>query len=179
MEDVDIEKEFYAHLGLLSIQFARMEQMLRFVCSGLIGGDQFIAQTLINKNTLDTNLKLARKLNMFRRIDEQFFKDTLNEIDTIRRDRNRFIHGIWLEPYKTKGLIQITCREFDIVQNKDSKSEDISFYDRTDFIYSLEDIQMKILTVKEIFVKLSLFNDFIKKMPFYDSGAPINTEEED
>ncbi|MDF2449446.1 MAG: hypothetical protein K0R26_1950 [Bacteroidota bacterium] len=91
----EIETKFYAHLGLLSNQFARMEQMIMLMCSGLMGGNQYSSRLVMEKNILTKNLKLLSTLSKENKFEEAEIASLIKEIHLLKADRNRFIHSVW------------------------------------------------------------------------------------
>lgn len=108
----DHEKEFYAHLGLLSIQFSKMEYKLAVIVGELIGTkyDQ-ISVTITDQNNLHQNMGLLKKFSDIRDIKEEELDNLYKKVDSIRANRNLFIHGIWGEPFETENEIKIVCEE--------------------------------------------------------------------
>ena len=75
------EKEFYAYLGLLSVQFAKMEHKLTVILCQLLGNeDNLINLIVIENNTLEKNLDLLKKINKIRHIYPQIITELNEEI---------------------------------------------------------------------------------------------------
>jgi hypothetical protein len=160
----EIEKEFYAHLGLLSIQFARMEQMLHLIAAGLLGADKFVSKTVIQNNNLTVNLNLVKKLNEFREIDINKMHLMIKQIEAIKDQRNLFIHAVWFEPYEQNGGIQITCSDMKVISTKTMYGK--GWVDQTHYTFDLDDIKIKIEKLKEIQEIEKALLEQIKKLTF-------------
>jgi len=53
----EFEKEFYAHLGLLSVKFAKLEFNISAILGKLINSDEdLIVITLVENNSLNQNI---------------------------------------------------------------------------------------------------------------------------
>ncbi len=108
----DFEKEFYSHLGLLSVNFAKMESNLSVILAKLLGSDEeLISEILIERNTLQQNIDLLKKINKIRGYEQSTISNLLEQISRIKSDRNLFIHGIWGFPFVENNDIMITCDE--------------------------------------------------------------------
>lgn len=108
----EFEKDFYAHLGLLSVKFAKVEYNLSVILGKLIGTDEdLIAVSLIEKNTLSQNIELLKKINRIRNYQESIINNLIEKIGEIKNERNLFIHGIWGSPFELENDISIICDE--------------------------------------------------------------------
>lgn len=152
----EMNKEFYAHIGQLSIQFAKMEYKLSTIISKLISQeDELITLTLIEDNTLHKNLILLADLNRIRDVYAETIFKLIKEIEDIKKARNLFIHGIWDEPHQTEGgIAMITCEERRLkrIVEKDKKGKVTSIhwsYSRHNF-YELNDFKKYIKTINRI-----------------------------
>ncbi|HEX8517888.1 MAG TPA: hypothetical protein VF868_16945 [Bacteroidia bacterium] len=164
----EIEKEFYAHLGLLSIQSARMEQMLHLIAAGLMAGDQFISRTVIQNNNLNSNLDLIKKLNQFRHgdINNIQVNTVLTKIRAVQGQRNLFIHAVWREPNEVEGSIEITCSDMKVAFSENERGKE--WAEQTHYVFDIQDIKMKIEELKEIQeIEKSILEE-IKGSSFYE-----------
>ena len=108
----EIEKEFYAHLGLLSVRFAMVEYNLSIILGKLFGtDDDLISVTLIEKNTLSQNVEMLKKINKIRSCHEYEINNIIELVGRIKSNRNLFIHGIWGCPFESGNDIKIICDE--------------------------------------------------------------------
>lgn len=118
----DLEKEFYAHLGLLSIKFAEMEYLLQVVTICLLKlEDDTKGALIVQDNALAKNVQLLEKINDMGSEFEDTINILLKRIEELRKKRNMFIHGIWKEPELIKGEVHILCedRTFHRVKSKE------------------------------------------------------------
>lgn len=108
----EFEKEFYAHLGLLSIKYAKMEYNLSKILGKLIGvEEETINVTLVEKNTLHQNITMLKKIDKIRNFESSDINEVIELIGRVKNDRNKFIHGIWGNPFKDKDEIKVVCDE--------------------------------------------------------------------
>lgn len=122
----EFEKEFYAHLGLLSVKFAKVEYNLSLIVGKLIGtNEDLIAVSLIEKNTLSQNIELLKKINRVRSYQVPTVNNLIEQIGEIKNERNLFIHGIWGIPFESENDIKIICDERKIrySENKNKQSK--------------------------------------------------------
>ena len=108
----EFEKEFYTHLGLLSVKFSKMDYNLSYIVGKLLGNDDdLINITLIEKNTLSQNIELLKKINRIRNYRNSTIVNLITEISKIKNKRKLFIHGIWGKPFVSDNDIKIVCDE--------------------------------------------------------------------
>lgn len=91
----DVLREAYYKLGQLSTSFAEMEEGVHGIISGLISDDEIIASYLIDKNGLDQNLQLLRKINEYKEFEVAKVKNVVDAIENVKGKRNELIHGVW------------------------------------------------------------------------------------
>jgi len=165
----EFEKEFYAHLGLLSVKFAKMEYNLSIILGKLIGTDEnLIAVTLIEKNTLSQNLELLKKINKIRDYKELAINNLLEQITGIKKDRNLFIHGIWGFPFESENDIKIVCDERKIRYSekkvKNGVWPDKQWHYNENHVFRLSYIKKQIARIDDILI----FQDsLIKELTIY------------
>jgi hypothetical protein len=108
----EIEKEFYAYLGLLSVKFSEMENNLNQIVAGLIHNDDLIVTALLTEdNTLHKNLELLKKVNKFRDFQVSYIKQMVDQIGKVKITRNLFIHGVWSKPVQYENDILSHCND--------------------------------------------------------------------
>jgi hypothetical protein len=149
---IDTEKDFYAHLGLLSTKFARLEQNIISILSLLTTFDpkSVFGLTLFEKNPLSKNLDVLRKTINIRSFDRSNIDLMIKDIEKLKDDRNMFIHGIWGNPYtNSDGEISVICdnRKIKYQQQQDGSqhwrlNENVKF--------TLPDIKERISKLEEI-----------------------------
>lgn len=103
------EKEFYFYIGLLSAKFAKMEVLTRKMLGAFISDDDVLNAYLFEKNSLDANINLIKTLNIKYQYETEILSKILQQIATIKTERNSFIHGIWSEPESKENDIHIYC----------------------------------------------------------------------
>nr|WP_320021605.1 hypothetical protein [uncultured Draconibacterium sp.] len=164
----DFEKEFYSHLGLLSVKFAKMEYNLSLILGKLFGNnDDLITVTLIEKNTLSQNIELLKKINRIRSYEETALNNLIELIGRVKSNRNLFIHGIWGAPFESENDIKIVCDERKIryVEEKDKngrRTEQI-WYHSKNHIFRLSYLKKQITTINDIILAQE---SLIKKLEF-------------
>lgn len=108
----NFEKEFYAQLGLLSVQFSKMEYYLTVIVTNLLGTEEeLVAVTIIERNNLNQNIELLLKLNKLKDDHDKEITEMASEINKVRSMRNLFIHGIWKDLTQVGNKIQMVCEE--------------------------------------------------------------------
>ncbi len=151
----DFEKEFYSQIGLLSVQFAKMEYKLSAIVSTLIGvEDNTIAVTIVEKNNLSQNIEFLIKLNRIQEFQETKVDELIKRVKKVKGQRNLFIHGIWKDPIETKTGIKVVCEERRIKYTitKDEKGRLVSrnWSFNRHYTFDLIEIQKEIVDITEI-----------------------------
>lgn len=127
----DLEKEFFAYLGLLSVKYAVMENNLSLILAKLIGtNDELILSTLLENNSISQNIELIKKINRHRWFREEMMTDLISEINKIKSDRNLFIHGTWGDAFIDKTELKIKCGERKL-KYSDKKNSKGKVYERS------------------------------------------------
>ncbi len=91
-----LEQSFYAQIGMISIEFAKLESLIRdIICLLINPDDEFVTQLVIQENSISQNQKLLSQLNKYKSIEEEGIKHLNKKIDKLRINRNLFIHGVW------------------------------------------------------------------------------------
>jgi hypothetical protein len=99
----EIEQKFYCQIGLISTGFAKLEHLIREIIHLLMNtDDEFISQLVIQENSINQNQKLMLKLNKYRQTEEDKIVELNKKIDSLRINRNLFIHGDW-DVYDKEG----------------------------------------------------------------------------
>lgn len=163
----EFEKNFYSKIGLLSVQFAKMEYKLSVIITGLLGIDELIAVTIIEKNNLSQNIELLSKLN---KIDSTFSRDIdmlIKHINDVRMKRNLFIHGIWKIYINAKNELKIACEERKIKysEEKDSNGKKLvkQWSLNRHYSFSIKDIEEQIEVISNIIKNEDEIIDKIEK----------------
>lgn len=151
----EFEKEFYSHLGLLSVKFAKMEYNLSVILSKLFGNDDdTISITLIENNTLHQNIELLKKINRIRNYEETALNNIIELIGRVKNNRNLFIHGIWGSPFESENDIKIVCDErrirYSEKKDKNGKRIEQLWRHNENHIFRLSYIKKQITTIGEI-----------------------------
>lgn len=92
-------EDFYHNMALLSMKFARMEYHLGEILTKFITDSFVVSGILFEKNVLAKNIELLKKINQYKGFETERLDKMLKEINSIRDDRNLFIHGLWGNPY--------------------------------------------------------------------------------
>jgi hypothetical protein len=124
---VDFEKEFYAHLGLLSVKFAQMDFKISIILQKLIGTDSSIGIVLTEKNSLHQNLELLKQINRIRDFEISSIANLVAEVSKIKSQRNLFIHGLWGNPYKAENDVMIICDEKRMTYSEKTNKSNATF----------------------------------------------------
>jgi hypothetical protein len=143
------ELNFYSKIGLLSIDFARLESKLQELLCKLIGSDRdLISITLIERNSISQNSEMLLKLNKIRGIFEEEIKSIVIRVNNVRTDRNLFIHGLWKGPYEGSKGLMVSCEDKRVkfTQEADGKKWVQSAF----YFYTLEEINSKIKEIQQI-----------------------------
>jgi len=118
------KNDFYTNLGLLSTKFAKLEYKVMEILGLLIIDNFVITNTIFEKNTLAQNIELLKRINKYRKYEEESIKNLIEKIGSLRKIRNLFIHGIWGEPFKFENDTLIQCQEPKI-QYEDIRDDEI------------------------------------------------------
>jgi hypothetical protein len=116
MKKSQLNKEamLYQSLGHLSIRFAHLEKLLKELLVQLItqkAVDTLIGRIMVDDFTLSKTLQYLHKILRRDRSTEEKIKPVLKIIESVRNDRNYFVHGLWKEPKLNKKTneIEIIC----------------------------------------------------------------------
>lgn len=153
----DAEKEFYFYIGLLSAKFAKMEVLTRDMLGAFVSDDDVLNAYLFEKNTLDANIKLIKTINIKHQYETEIINTILQNIATIKTERNSFIHGIWSEPENKENDIHIICSNPKMKFTKEDNSRRWTFGKgklvRLTFIKSLAHKIDDIIISQEAFIE--------------------------
>ena len=105
------KQEFYYYLGLMSTKFAKIEYNILTILGLLIIEDFVLSGTLLERNTLERNIELLKKVNQYRMFKTSLVSQMLAKLGSVKKNRNLFIHGIWSEPYIEENDLMISCSE--------------------------------------------------------------------
>jgi hypothetical protein len=145
---------FYAHIGLVTVRFAELESLVSHIIEKIINSDDdVIASTLIEGNSLSTNLHLLEKINRSRCYKEQEIKTIIKKINESRIIRNSLIHGVWSEVIENNGELRILCSNHNHIFKKVSDTtKHWSRYGAQEF--TLGDIKTEIDKIEGILITL-------------------------
>ncbi len=168
----NFEKEFYSHLGLLSVEYAKMEYNLSKILGKLIRTDEeTINVTLIEDNTLHRNISMLKKINRIRDFKASDIETIIELIGRVKNDRNKFIHGIWGNPFEDNGEIKIICEERKIKYTETKDKNGIVFrrnWQYNDhFMFSLTYLKEQIDTIKHIINLQENLIDELEEVDFF------------
>lgn len=151
--NVSAEALLYQSIGQLSIRFAHLEEILNELLAQLITQqkiDYVIGRVLIEDFSMAKTMEYLRKMLRHEWQLELELKQTLIAIDSVRQERNSFIHGFWKEPkinMETKE-IEIRCGTKKIKYSDNSeKREWVYNHHKT---YTISNIQTCIQKVDTI-----------------------------
>jgi hypothetical protein len=145
------EKEFYLNLGILSTQFAIVEEYIRAILAMIMNRDNlFIGLYAIENNTLEINLQLFKKINQIVGYEKDELNRIIEKIHLIKKTRNSFIHGVWSKPEESGGEIQIYVSKSKIKFIEDEGDGSPAFYSSSQDVYTLTEIKENIKKLKDI-----------------------------
>jgi hypothetical protein len=111
-------REIYAELGLLSIQFAEIEQIVKDILVKYICRDCFadLIGILVTEDfSLEKRLKLLKEINKYSDEYEEKISNLISLIKPKQTLRNDFIHGIWHIRNDEYGRINIVVEKKKII----------------------------------------------------------------
>jgi hypothetical protein len=151
----DYELEFYAHLGLLSVKFAKLEFKLSVILGKFLDpNDDLIPTVITEHNSLSKNIDLLKKLDRVRNWEHSLISRLIDQISKIKNDRNLFIHGIWSDPIIEENSIQIICdeRKISYVDEKDNEDNYVNqtWHFSMNHVFRLDDIKNRIADIDNI-----------------------------
>lgn len=111
-------EEFYHNIALLSMKFARMEYHLGEILSKFITDSFVISGILFENNVLAKNIELLKKINQYKGFETERLDKILKEINSIRGNRNLFVHGLWGNPYLEDDDIICVVSSFKLERTK-------------------------------------------------------------
>jgi hypothetical protein len=156
--------EFYAHLGYLSVQFARMEQTLHAMIAVMVTDDlnYLDLHSITERMSISSLTDILKKLNRIKSFERELVDKILELVEKVRKNRNLFIHGIWSDPFVSEGKIMITCVDAKIVYEVKEEDGGRTQSWRTKKIpFTIDQINAEIETVMYI---ISLQESFIDKL---------------
>ncbi|OCQ88839.1 hypothetical protein BCD64_03585 [Nostoc sp. MBR 210] len=142
------EKDIYALLGELSVKFATLEFGISMILETLIDNSSpAIGAILTANHQIKNKLDLIKKLIPFRftansEIATQI-SELISEVDKLREDRNRFIHGNWKINIQDNQVNDIAC--YDLKLKSQQKGYELNRCKEYKFtIEQLEDCSSKV-----------------------------------
>jgi hypothetical protein len=109
-ETQENEREFYGLIGLVAVRFAKMEAVLAELLGTLIHPeDNLLTVTLTENLTISKIIELIRKISPMRGIYEDTINEIISEVNSIRKDRNSYIHGVWNIQGSDNGDVVAIC----------------------------------------------------------------------
>ena len=123
-EAQESEREFYGLLGIVAVKFAHLEARLRDLLSTLIHSeDELMTATLTQGLDLSRTVELIKKVGRIRLHDTARLYELTSAVNSLRQERNAFVHGIWQISASATGSIEATCSrpKIDYEENAHSK----------------------------------------------------------
>jgi hypothetical protein len=131
---------FYFQLGQIATSFAKLEENVRWLLVCLINDQEPVsALYIIEKNTLETNLHLIKKINVLKNFEQELINELIDKLHPLKTLRNSFIHGIWEEPIEKDGEINIEVHNYKMQYEPDK--DGATWYPKKSEIYSLKKLQ--------------------------------------
>jgi len=155
------EKDFYCQIGLLSTGFAKLEHSIREIIHLLIDVNcEFVSKLLIQENSTSQNQQLLVKIARVRHNEEEQIVELNKMIDSLRINRNLFVHGDWrIHQEEGKGPIFV-CSTTKVTFKKGTYG--ISTMRNTYDGFSLSDLELEVQRIqhcidqaKEIIARLN------------------------
>lgn len=111
LEKQEAQREIYALIGLVAVQFARLEANLTDILGTLIHpNNDLLTATLTENIGFAQKLDLIKKVGRLRSSKEEEIKQLVSKTGSIRKIRNEFIHGIWRIEANDEGKISASCQ---------------------------------------------------------------------
>ena len=112
----DTRQELYAVIGELAVAFSNLEHNILRVLEVLAGGEAFLGPILLNDLSISRVLDHMRTYIKVRLRDDPDLRkraETLvRDVEKVRVDRNRFIHGLWLIDDDLLTSEPVICLQF-------------------------------------------------------------------
>jgi len=141
------EKEFYGLIGLVEVRFARLEAQLTELLSNIIHpNNEFLATTLTEDIFFAKTVELIKKIGHMRPIDEKLLNEIVSEANSLRRDRNDYMHSIWEIKLQDNGYVTATCsrRKISFKQKGTRKSWSLGYPTKTVTLNGLKGTAIKL-----------------------------------
>ncbi len=104
------EREFYGLIGLVAVRFARLEAQLAELLSKIINPhNDLLAATLTEDMFFAKTLEMIKKIGRMRTIDNKLMHEIISGANSLRKERNNYMHGIWDIKLKDNGYVTATC----------------------------------------------------------------------
>ena len=120
----EAEREFYGLLGLVAVRFAHLEARLKdLLCTLIHPEDDLMTATLTERFDLARTVDQIIKIGRIRFHDTAKLYELTSSVNSLRQDRNTFIHGIWKITVSDKGLVVATCSRHKISFRENVRSK--------------------------------------------------------
>jgi hypothetical protein len=172
-EQHELEQSVYFHLGILSTQFANIEEAIHDLIVDMSDGDDIYTIHLIEKNTLERNLQLLELLNKYRKYKPDEMTTLISSIRKVKTMRNHLIHGKWDKPLSTGNDVSITVSQSKVEEFKFETlpGQPSGYSHKTSHPYYLSELISAIKEIGKITVALKkLLDPLEKRKPtFYEA----------
>ncbi|NTW49893.1 MAG: hypothetical protein HGB19_09240 [Chlorobiales bacterium] len=106
----EAEREFYGLIGLVAVRFARLEAQLTDLLSALIHpNDDLLADMLTEDIFIGKTIDMIKKVGRMRSVDDTLLDEIVSTANSLKRERNDYLHGIWKIEVKGNGEVIATC----------------------------------------------------------------------
>ncbi|MGD8782684.1 MAG: hypothetical protein PVH88_27480 [Ignavibacteria bacterium] len=159
------EIELYSLLGLVTIRFAKLESKLTELLSTLIHpDDSLLSATLTEDIFLFKTIELIEKVGRIRILNDKKIKEIVSSANSLRKERNYFIHGDWEVKSKINGSVKAVCYRPKITfkQNETTKLWKRGF---TSKIYTSDTLRKTAIVVEALTNNIKKLIDEIKDDP--------------
>lgn len=109
-ESPDHVREYYFYLGQISILFANVEENIMAILGSLLNSNQVLIKIVLEGNGLEKNIQILKKVNQMQHFQEPQLTQLIQQIGTVKKVRNKFIHGIWSKPWVCQETNEATAR---------------------------------------------------------------------
>lgn len=141
------EREFYGLIGLVAVRFARLEAQLTELLSNIIHpNNEFLAATLTEDIFFAKTIEMIKRIGRMRPIDGKLLHEVISEANSLRLDRNNYMHGIWDIKLKDQGYVTATCsrRKISFKQTGSRKLWSLGYVSKTVTLNGLKGTAVKL-----------------------------------